>query len=138
MKHFIKLVLVFVFSYCGHAQNPSKSLYFRVNSTADTAFQKPIIHFQKPTFNASLFDLQIYNPSMGLFENYIYIADTVYKKSDKMNLNYTCNYFFNSSSNTLLNPLRRRHIDAFNPYGVSNLGGAFALGLLNLFLKKID
>lgn len=53
-----------------------------------------------------------------------------------MILNYTRNYYFNSTPNTLLIGLTRRHIDSFNPYGASNLEEAFALGLINKFLNK--
>lgn len=126
--------MALVFTYSVYSQNPSKSLYFIASSALNNTFQKPIINFKKVNFNTSSFDLQMYNSSLDLFEKYIYIADNQYEKSDKMLLDYTRNYCFNSTPNSLINILTTRHIDSFNPYGVSNLGEAFALGLINTFL----
>lgn len=129
-------IFVLVFSCTVNGQNSNKSLYFISTLTVDNTFQKPSVNFKKVNFNTSSFDLHIYNSSLGLFENYIYIADNQYEKSDKMFLNYSHNYYFNSTPNSLLNVLTGRHIDSFNPYGVSNLGEAFALGLFNTFFGK--
>ena len=136
MKHFYSLIFCLIFCSYGYSQNPNKSLYFMTSSTLNNTFQRPSINFEKVNFNSSLFDLQIYNSSLGLFENYKYLSDNQYEKSDKMLLTYTRYYCFNSSINSPLNILTRRHIDSFNPYGVSSLGEAFALGLVNTFLGK--
>ena len=68
---------------------PSKSLYFMQDSTSNHIFKKPIIDFKKANFNATSLNLQIYNPTMGLYERHIYLSDSQYEKSDKMILNYT-------------------------------------------------
>ncbi|WP_339888795.1 hypothetical protein [uncultured Flavobacterium sp.] len=136
MKTIFKLLLLFIISASCFGQKPSKSLYFMSFSNENRAFQKPVIDFKKFDFNASSFDLQIYNPSIGLFENYNYVAENQFERSDKMILNYTRNQPLNWNSTPLLNSLTRRYIDSFNPYGVSNIGEAFALGVINTILNK--
>jgi hypothetical protein len=136
MKSIVKLLLIFIISTSCFGQKPSKSLYFMSFSNEISAFQKPIIDFKKFDFKANSVDLQVYNPTIGFFENYYYKDDNQYERSDKMMLNYTTGQALNLNSIPLLNLLTGRRIDSFNPYGVSNLGEAFALGVINTLLHK--
>lgn len=95
-----------------------------------------IKNYKKYFKEASFYDLQIYNPSVGLIENYSFISDNQYDRKDKMTLIYGSKYLLNFNSNVVLSPLTSRPIDSFNPYGVSDIRGAIALGMLNTIFKK--
>jgi hypothetical protein len=136
MKSIVKLLLIFIISTSCFGQKPNKSLYIMSFSNEISTFQKPIIDFKKFDFKANSVDLQIYNPTIGLFENYHYIAENQFERADKMILNYSRNQFLNWNPTPILNLLTNRRTDSFNPYGVSNLGEAFALGVINTLLHK--
>jgi hypothetical protein len=136
MKSIVKFLLLFIISTSCLGQKPNKSLYIMSLSNEISTFRKPIIDFKKFDFKANSVDLQIYNPTIGLFENYHYIAEYQFERADKMILIYSSNQFLNWNSTPILNLLTSKRIDSFNPYGVSNLGEAFALGVINTLLHK--
>lgn len=118
------------------AQVPKAKLTFYILNQVDNSFESPILGYKKYFAKAAFYDIQVYNPSVGLLESYSFISDSQYDKKDQTSLIYRSQYLFNFNSNAILTPFLGRHIDSFNPYGVSNIGEAFALGVINTILKK--
>lgn len=99
-------------------------------------FQNPTIDFKNIDFKINYYGLQVYNPSIGLFENYRFVTENQFERSDKMILIPTNDQYFSLNSNSFFNPYNNRRIDSFNPYGASNVGEFFALGVINMLLNK--
>lgn len=130
------LICFIIFSFSVKGQSPVAKPFVFDSSTFNNSTLNHIVDYKKYFKEASFYDLQIYNPSVGLLENYSFISENQYDRKDKGALIYRSKYLLYFNSNVVLTPFTSRHIDSFNPYGVSNIGDAITLGVINTIFKK--
>lgn len=136
MRSILKILFFLTISFSCFGQELSKNLYFMSFSKDMNTLQNPTINLKKINFKINSYGLQVYNPSIGLFENYRFVTENQFERSDKMILIPTNDQYFSLNSNSFFNPYNNRRIDSFNPYGASNVGEFFALGVINMLLNK--
>lgn len=119
-----------------------------MQSYAQTPFSKPIlfsldnkelnlIFAHKDYFKkAAFYDLQLFSCTLGLYENFTFINENQYHKSDKMNSIYSRWQPVNTNISSLISPFFHNRPDSFNPSGSSNFKSVLGVGLINLLLNK--
>ena len=86
MKKKLTLLLLFL-TFVIEAQVPpkAKSSFYTLNQ-ANSSFQSPIVGYKNYFAKIAIYDLQVYNPSVGLLENYSFVSDNQFDKKDKTSL----------------------------------------------------
>lgn len=134
MKAFLLFILISFSSLFGQTKSETYSIY---SYSIDTSsIQKPTFDYKKINFSAFAFNLQVYNPSIGLLENFNFKRENQFEKTDKMTLVYFNNQYFTSSSLPLFTPFLNTRKDSFNPSGAVDFKSAIGVGLLNFLLNK--
>lgn len=123
-------------------------MIFSLQVKAQAPFAKPILYnLENKTLNpivankdyfkgASYYDLQVFNSSIGLFDNFTFINENQYEKSNKMNLIYSRWQPINGNITSLISPFFPNRADSFNPSGSSDFKSVLSIGLINLLLNK--
>ena len=134
MKKILTLVLLFLTFVIEAQEHKTKSLFYYLNQS-DNTFESPILEFKNYFAKASFYGLQIYNPSVGLLENYSFVSDNQYERKDELSLIYRNKQYINFNSASINFPLSSNRVDSFNPYGSTSIGQSIGLGLINTLLN---
>lgn len=134
MKKILTLVLLFLTFVIEAQEHKTKSLFYYLNQS-DNSFESPILNFKNYFTKASFYGLQVYNPSIGLLENYSFVSDNQYERKDELSLIYRNKQYINFNSACINSPLSSNRVDSFNPYGSTSIGQSIGLGLINTLLN---
>lgn len=129
LKKYTLILLLYIMP-CNAQTDTNNKIYLSNNTTNSSS--KLILKTPKFNFKTAYFDIQLYNPSIGYYENYAITNNNQFIKSDKLML------LFPQINNWVipLHPFLNTKPDSFNPYGTSNLKTAIGMGIINLFLNK--
>ena len=134
MKIYFVFCLI-IMSFTGKGQTISlKPLLYDLNQ-ANNSILVQSVNCKNYFAKASSYDLQIFNATIGLFENYHYSTENQYKKSNSMSLIYSKAPFLSSNISSSIYPFVGNK-DSFNPSGATDFKSALGVGLINLLLNK--
>lgn len=124
-----------ILSFTTEAQAPkAKPLFYSLNQINDS-FKSPVLDYKNYFANTANYDLQIYSPTIGLFENYSFVSENQYDRKDEFSSLYKTKYLLYVNSAGINMPFNNNRVDSLNPYGATSIGQLIGIGLINTLLN---
>lgn len=133
-NYFIFYFLILTFIVKGQIPN-AKPIFYDLNSS-NNSIQNHKTDYKNYFAKTAFYNLQIFNPTIRLFENYNYVSENQFERSDKMIFIYAKTPLVSSNVSSFTSPFFSNKPDSFNPSGATDFKSALGIGLINLLLNK--